>query len=95
MAPNGFPGGQVFLMLIPFLMFGAALWVLTIAVRDQRGRPKHSLPTLPDPSQHPLHHVRVSMAQTRRKAKVAARRAQEQAQPPPGSDEVRRLHKEA
>lgn len=95
MAPNEFPGGQAILLFIPFLMFGAALWVLTIAVRDQRGQPKHSLPRLPDPNSHPLHHVRVSMAQTRRKAKVAARRAQEQAQPPPESDEERRLHREA
>ena len=105
MAPNGFPGGQAFLMLIPFLLVGAAVWVLAIAVRDQGGRPKHSLPRLPDPNSHPLHHVRVSMASTKRKAKVAARRAQapspesaeagspasEEGQPPP-SREVRRLH---
>ena len=97
MAPNGFPGGQAFFMLIPLIMVGAAVWVLTIAVRDQGGRPKHSLPRLPDPSSHPLHHVRVSMASTKRKAKVAARRAQappptsDEAQPPP-SREVRRLH---
>jgi hypothetical protein len=96
-APNGFPGGQAVLMLLPLVLVGAALWVLTIAVRDQAGRPKHSLPRLPDPNSHPLHHVRVSMASTKRKAKVAARRAQ--AQPPasdeaqaPASREVRRLH---
>ena len=97
MAPNGFPGGQAFLMLIPLVMVGVALWVLTVAVRDQSGRPKHSLPRLPDPNSHPLHHVRVSMASTKRKAKVAARRAQappptsDEDQPPP-SREVRRLH---
>ena len=53
MAPNGFPGGQALFMLIPLIMVGAAVWVLTIAVRDQGGRPKHSLPRLPDPSSHP------------------------------------------
>ncbi len=83
MAPNGFPGGQAILIFIPFILFGVALWVLTIAVRDQGGRPKHNLPRLPDPGSHPLHHVRVQMAATKRKAKVAARKAQEaqQAQP--------------
>jgi hypothetical protein len=86
MTPNGFPGSQAFLMLIPLLFFAAALWVLTIAVRDQRGRPKSPVPRLPDPNSHPLHHVRVSMVQTRRRAQVAARRAQAE---PPGSDEVR------
>ena len=83
MAPNGFPGGQAILMLIPLIVIGAAVWVLTIAMRDQSGRPKHNLPRLPDPNSHPLHHVRVSMAATKRKARVAARKAQEakQAQP--------------
>ena len=104
MAPNGFPGGQAVLMLIPLILVGSAIWVLTIAVRDQSGRPRHSLPRLPDPNSHPLHHVRVSMASTKRKAKVAAMRAQapppesgktgspasEEVQPPP-SREVRRL----
>jgi hypothetical protein len=87
MAPNGFPGSQAILLFIPFIIFGVALYVLTIAVRDQGGRPKHNLPRLPDPNSHPLHHVRVQMAATKRKAKVAARKAQEaqeaqQAQPP-------------
>ena len=105
MAPNGFPGGQAILMLIPLIIVGAAVWVLSIAMRDQGGRPRHSLPRLPDPNSHPLHHVRVSMAATKRKAKVAARRAQApspesaeagspasgEVQPPP-SREVRRLH---
>jgi hypothetical protein len=95
-APNGFPGGQAVLMLIPLVLVGAAVWVLTIAVRDQAGRPKHSLPTLPNPNSHPLHHVRVAMASTKRKAKVAARRAQApppaSEAPPPASREVRRLH---
>ena len=59
MAPNGFPGGQAILMLIPLILVGSAMWVLTIAVRDQGGRPRHSLPRLPDPNSHPLHHVRV------------------------------------
>ena len=100
MTPNGFPGSQAVLMLIPLLFFAAALWVLTIAVRDQGGRPKHSLPRLPDPNSHPLHHVRVSMVQTRRRAQVAARRAQAaQAEPPAPdevrSDEVRRFRKQA
>ncbi len=93
MAPNGFPGGQAVLMLIPLVIVGIAVYVLTIAVRDQGGRPKHSLPRLPDPSTHPLHHVRVSMAATKRKARVAARRAQqgEEGQPREpggGSDQV-------
>ena len=71
-------------MLIPIILVVLALWVLTIAVRDQGGRPKHNLPRLPDPKSHPLHHVRVSMASTKRKARVAARRAQaaKQQQPP-------------
>jgi hypothetical protein len=30
---------------------------------------------LPTPRDHPLHHVRVSMAATRRKARLAARKA--------------------
>ena len=93
MAPNGFPGGQAVLILIPFVIVGIAVYVLTIAVRDPAGRPKHSLPRLPDPSTHPLHHVRVSMAATKRKARIAARRAQEAAEgrpraPGDGSDEV-------
>lgn len=75
MAPNGFPGGQAVLMLIPLVIIALALWVLTIAVRDQSGRPKNSLTRLPNPNSHPLHHVRVSMASTKRKAKVAARKA--------------------
>jgi hypothetical protein len=84
MTPNGFPGGQAVFLFIPLVLLGAALFVLSIAMRDQGGRPKHNLPRLPDPNSHPLHHVRVQMAQTKRKAKVAARRAQEaqQAQPP-------------
>ena len=81
MAPNGFPGGQGILMLVPLILIGAAVWVLAVALRDQGGRPRHSLPRLPDPNSHPLHHVRVSMASTKRKATVAARRAQA---PPPG-----------
>jgi hypothetical protein len=83
MTPNGFPEGQAVFLFIPIVLIFAALWVLTIAVRDQAGRPKHNLPTLPDPGSHPLHHVRVQMAATKRKAKVAARKAQEaqQAQP--------------
>lgn len=80
MAPNGFPGGQAVLMLIPLVIIALALWVLTIAVRDQSGRPKHSLPKLPNPNSHPLHHVRVSMAATKRKAKVAARKAAQEAE---------------
>ncbi|MGH8973248.1 MAG: hypothetical protein ACRD0C_08585 [Acidimicrobiia bacterium] len=107
MAPNGFPGGQALLFLLPLIIIAAAVCVLTIAVRDQGGRPKHNLPRLPDPSSHPLHHVRVSMASTRRKAKVAARRAaQQQAEPaeprPPsepgetgGTGEVRPFRKRA
>jgi hypothetical protein len=83
MTPNGFPGGQAVFLFIPLVLIAAALFVLSIAMRDQGGRPKHNLPRLPDPK-HPLHHVRVSMAATKRQAKVAARRAEEakQAQPP-------------
>jgi hypothetical protein len=73
-------------MLIPIVLICIALWVLTIAVRDQGGRPRHSLPRLPDPNSHPLHHVRVSMASTKRKARVAARRAQAAKQQPPDDD---------
>ncbi|MGH9039689.1 MAG: hypothetical protein ACRDZ3_05615 [Acidimicrobiia bacterium] len=90
MTPNGFPGGQAIFIFIPLAFLGLALWVLTIAVRDPAGRPKgNSLPKLPNPNSHPLHHVRVSMASTKRKAKVAARKAQA-ARPPPeqGGDEA-------
>lgn len=105
MAPNGFPGGQAVLLLIPLIVILAALWVLTIAMRDPAGRPKHNLPRLPDPGSHPLHHVRVSMAATKRKARVAAKKAQQaqQAQPQepqePGetgeTGEIRQFRKQA
>jgi hypothetical protein len=78
------------LMLIPLLVVGLAVWVLTIAVRDERGRPKDSLPRLPNPNSHPLHHVRVSMVSTRRRAQAAARGVEAK---PPTSGEVRRFHK--
>ncbi|MGH8989925.1 MAG: hypothetical protein ACRDYV_18080 [Acidimicrobiia bacterium] len=98
MAPNGFPGGQAFMMLIPIAIVGIALYVLTIAMRDPGGRSKHNLPTLPNPDTHPLHHVRVSMAATKRKAKMAARKPEgaPQQHPPDGSPgEVRPFRKRA
>lgn len=86
MTPNGFPGGQAIFIFIPLALLGLALWVLTIAVRDPSGRPKHDLPRLPDPNSHPLHHVRVSMASTKRKARVAARKAQAARTAPPDQE---------
>jgi len=63
------------LIFLPLLYLGAGLFVISIAMRDRQDHRHTTVRRLPSPKDHPLHHVRVSMAATRRKARVAARKA--------------------
>jgi hypothetical protein len=76
------------LIFLPLLYLGAGLFVISIAMRDRHDEHHSTVRRLPRPQDHPLHHVRVSMAATRRKARVAARKAageeSPRRKPPPG-----------
>ena len=76
------------LIFLPLLYLGAGLFVISIAMRDRQDHRHTTVRRLPTPRDHPLHHVRVSMAATRRKARVAARKAaddgSEKRKRPPG-----------
>jgi hypothetical protein len=76
------------LIFLPLLYLGAGLFVISIAMRDRQDHRHTTVRRLPTPKDHPLHHVRVSMAATRRKARVAARKAaddgSERRKRPPG-----------
>lgn len=63
------------LLFLPLVYLGAGLFVISIAMRDRQDDRYSNVRKLPTAKDHPLHHVRVSMAATRRKARVAARRA--------------------
>jgi len=63
------------LIFLPLVYLGAGLFVISIAMRDRHDERHASVRKLPGPGDHPLHHVRVSMAATRRKARLAARKA--------------------
>jgi hypothetical protein len=65
------------LIFLPLLYLGAGLFVISIAMRDRQENRHSTVRRLPTPKDHPLHHVRVSMAATRRKARMAARKAAE------------------
>ena len=65
------------LIFLPLLYLGAGLFVISIAMRDRQDDGQSTVRRLPSPKDHPLHHVRVSMAATRRKARMAARKAAE------------------
>jgi hypothetical protein len=65
------------LLFLPLLYLGAGLLVISIAMRDRHDHRHSTVRRLPTPRDHPLHHVRVAMAATRRKARVAARKAAE------------------
>ena len=73
------------LIFLPLLYLGAGVFVISIAMRDRHGERHSTVRRLPSPKDHPLHHVRVSMAATRRKARLAARKAAaaEEGSPPP------------
>src|SRR5206468_47976 len=75
------------LIFLPLVYLGAGLFVISIAMRDRHDHRHSSVPRLPTPKDHPLHHVRVSMAATRRKARLAARKAAAAAD---GSEEQKR-----
>jgi hypothetical protein len=76
------------LIFLPLLYLGAGLFVISIAMRDRHDHRDSTVRRLPTAKDHPLHHVRVSMAATRRKARVAARKAaddgSERRKRPPG-----------
>ena len=76
------------LIFLPLLYLGAGLFVISIAMRDRQDHRHSTVRRLPTPKDHPLHHVRVSMAATRRKARMAARKAaddgSERRKRPPG-----------
>lgn len=78
------------LIFLPLLYLGAGLFVISIAMRDRQDhRHATTVRRLPTAKDHPLHHVRVSMAATRRKARMAARKAagqgpEERKRPPGG-----------
>jgi hypothetical protein len=76
------------LIFLPLLYLGAGLLVISIAMRDRQDHRHSSVRRLPRPQDHPLHHVRVSLAATRRKARMAARKAagdgSEKRKRPPG-----------
>ena len=63
------------LIFLPLLYLGAGLFVISIAMRDRQDHRHSTVRRLPTAKDHPLHHVRVSMAATRRKARTAARKA--------------------
>ena len=63
------------LIFLPLVYLGAGLFVISIAMRDRHDDRNSTVRRLPSAKDHPLHHVRVSMAATRRKARVAARKA--------------------
>ena len=76
------------LIFLPLLYLGAGMFVISIAMRDRQDHGHATVRRLPTPRDHPLHHVRVSMAATRRKARMAARKAaddgSERRKRPPG-----------
>ena len=76
------------LIFLPLLYLGAGLFVISIAMRDRQDHRHSTVRRLPTPKDHPLHHVRVSMAATRREARMAARKAagdgSEERKRPPG-----------
>lgn len=76
------------LIFLPLVYLGAGVFVISIAMRDRQDHRQATVRKLPTPKDHPLHHVRVSMAATRRKARVAARQAAGEGPParkrPPG-----------
>ena len=76
------------LIFLPLIYLGAGLFVISIAMRDRHDDRHATVRRLPTPRDHPLHHVRVSMAATRRKARMAARKAaddgSERRKRPPG-----------
>jgi hypothetical protein len=63
------------LIFLPLVYLGAAIFVISIAMRDRQDQGHSNVRKLPTAHDHPLHHVRVSMAATRRKARLAARKA--------------------
>jgi len=63
------------LIFLPLLYLGAGVLVISIALRDRQDHKQTTVRKLPSPRDHPLHHVRVSLAATRRKARLAARKA--------------------
>jgi hypothetical protein len=65
------------LIFLPLLYLGAGLLFISIAMRDRQDQGHATVRRLPTPRDHPLHHIRVAMAATRRKARVAARKAAE------------------
>lgn len=68
-------------MLLPFFFAAITLWVLSIAMRDHRGRDNPSVRKLPNPQEMPLHRVHVAMTSARRAARAKARAEQRQARP--------------
>jgi hypothetical protein len=76
------------LIFIPLFWAAAGVLFISIAMRDRKDHQPAMVRRLPTAKDHPLHHVRVSMAATRRKARLAARKAagegQEARKRPPG-----------
>jgi hypothetical protein len=63
------------LIFLPLFWLAAGVLFISIAMRDRQDHQPATVRRLPGPKDHPLHHVRVSLAATRRKARVAARKA--------------------
>lgn len=63
------------LIFLPLFWLAAGIVFISIAMRDREDHEHAMVRKLPTAKDHPLHHVRVSMAATRRKARVAARKA--------------------
>jgi hypothetical protein len=76
------------LIFLPVFWLVAGVVFISIAMRDRQDHQPATVRRLPGPKDHPLHHVRVSMAATRRKARIAARKAAgeepQQRKRPPG-----------
>jgi hypothetical protein len=84
------------IIFLPLFWLAAGVVFISIAMRDRQGQEHATVRRLPGPKDHPLHHVRVSMAATRRKARVAARKAagegsEYQRKRPPGGGRPPRL----
>ena len=83
------------LIFLPLFWLAAGVLFISIAMRDRQDHQHATVRRLPGPKDHPLHHVRVSLAATRRKARVAARKAAgegpDQRKRPPGGGPPPRL----
>lgn len=66
-------GGGPFFVFLPFMLVGAAVWFITVAVRDKGGRRGESLRKVPSELEHPLRYFYSAITAPRRATRRAAR----------------------